>query len=49
MAVDLHIHTVASGDGEFSPQAIVRFAKEKELETIDITDHDSVESVEEAI
>ena len=49
MAVDLHIHTVASGDGEFSPQAIIRFAKEKELETIAITDHDSVESVEEAI
>ena len=49
MAVDLHIHTVASGDGEFSPQAIIRFAKEKELESIAITDHDSVESVEEAI
>lgn len=49
MAVDLHIHTVASGDGEFSPQAIIRFAKEKELETIAITDHDSVDSVEEAI
>lgn len=49
MAVDLHIHTVASGDGEFSPQAIIRFAKEKELETIAITDHDSVASVEEAI
>ncbi|NLH45981.1 MAG: PHP domain-containing protein [Acholeplasmataceae bacterium] len=49
MAVDLHIHTVASGDGEFSPQAIISFAKEKELETIAITDHDSVESVEEAI
>lgn len=49
MAVDLHIHTVASGDGEFSPQAIIRFAKEKDLRTIAITDHDSVESVEEAI
>ena len=49
MAVDLHIHTVASGDGEFSPQAIIRFAKEKELESIAITDHDSVDSVEEAI
>ena len=49
MAVDLHIHTVASGDGEFSPQAIIRCAKEKELETIAITDHDSVDSVEEAI
>ena len=49
MAVDLHIHTVASGDGEFSPREIIRFAKEKKLDSIAITDHDSVESVEETI
>lgn len=27
MAVDLHIYTVASGNGDFSPQEIIQFAK----------------------
>ncbi len=49
MAVDLHIHTNASGDGEFSPKEIIRMAKENDLQTIAIADHDTVRSVEEAI
>lgn len=49
MSVDLHIHTVASGDGEFSPCEIIQFAKEKQLQAIAITDHDTVDSVEEAL
>lgn len=49
MAVDLHIHTIASGDGEFSPQDILMMAKEQQLEAIAITDHDSVQSVEAAL
>jgi predicted metal-dependent phosphoesterase TrpH len=49
MAVDLHIHTNASGDGEFSPQEINKLAKENELQAIAITDHDSVNSVEAAL
>ena len=47
--IDLHIHTLASGDGEFSSQEIVQMAKQKELQAIAITDHDSVKSVAEAL
>ncbi len=39
--VDLHMHTSHS-DGFFSPAEIVRLAKDKGLETISITDHDSL-------
>jgi len=49
MTVDLHIHTVASGDGEFSPQEIIQFAKANQLQAIAITDHDSINSVEAAL
>jgi len=49
MTVDLHIHTVASGDGEFAPREIIERAKEAKLHAIAITDHDSVASLEEAI
>ncbi len=40
---DLHIHTVLSpcGDLEMSPTTIIRMAKEKELDIIGITDHNS--------
>ncbi|TWH51896.1 PHP domain-containing protein [Sporomusa sp. KB1] len=47
--VDLHIHTAASGDGEYSPQEIVKLAKTNQLQAIAITDHDTVYNVEEAI
>lgn len=49
MAVDLHIHTAASGDGEFSAREIMQRAKEAQLEAVAITDHDTVDSVEEAV
>ena len=49
MAIDLHIHTVASADGEFSPQEIIQLAKKAQLQAIAITDHDSVQAVEEAL
>lgn len=49
MKIDLHIHTAASGDGEFSPQAIIEFAKARQLSAIAITDHDSVDSIEAAL
>lgn len=49
MAVDLHIHTAASGDGEFSPQEIMQRVQEAQLEAVAITDHDTVDSVEEAM
>lgn len=48
MYIDLHIHTTAS-DGSFTPSEVVRYAKEKGLGAIAITDHDSTEGNEEAM
>lgn len=45
--VDLHAHTTAS-DGSYTPTELVRYAKEKGLSAIAITDHDTVAGVEEA-
>lgn len=46
--VDLHIHTFHS-DGFFSPEEVVSKAKEKRLDGISITDHDSINSLNEAV
>ena len=46
--VDLHLHTTAS-DGVMSPSGIVRYAKAKELQAIAVTDHDTIEGLEEAL
>lgn len=46
--VDLHIHTSAS-DGVKSPTEVVELAKAIELAGIAITDHDTVQGVEEAV
>lgn len=46
--VDLHIHTTAS-DGTKSPSEIVRYAKEKGLQAIAITDHDTIEGIDEGL
>lgn len=46
--VDLHIHTWAS-DGKKAPKEIVVKAKNYGLETIAITDHDSLTGIEEAM
>jgi predicted metal-dependent phosphoesterase TrpH len=43
---DLHMHTTHS-DGSFTPRELVRFAKEKGLECISVTDHDTMSSYEE--
>lgn len=45
---DLHMHTTAS-DGDFSPREIVRKAKAANLQTIAITDHDTLGGVDEAV
>lgn len=47
MAVDLHLHTTAS-DGSLTAVKLVKLAAELRLKTIAVTDHDSVESVNEA-
>jgi len=46
--VDLHIHTTAS-DGVMSPSEIVRYAKARGLQAIAITDHDTIEGLEEGV
>jgi predicted metal-dependent phosphoesterase TrpH len=46
--VDLHSHTTAS-DGVRSPSNLVNYAKEKGLRAIAITDHDTIEGLEEAM
>lgn len=44
---DLHMHTTAS-DGEYSPEALVRKAKDIGLAQIAITDHDTLNGVDRA-
>ncbi len=48
MYIDLHIHTTAS-DGSLTPSQVVRYAREKGLKAIAITDHDTIEGNKEAI
>ena len=47
--IDLHIHTIASSDGQHTPREIVAMAREKGLSAIAFADHNSVGSVEEGI
>lgn len=46
-AFDLHCHSTAS-DGELTPTALVAYAAERGLETLALTDHDTIDGVEEA-
>jgi len=48
MAADLHIHTTFS-DGTDTPEEVVKKAREAGLDTIAITDHDTVSGIERAI
>jgi predicted metal-dependent phosphoesterase TrpH len=48
MTVDLHVHTTAS-DGLVTPRDVVAAALDLGLRVISITDHDSVEGVDEAM
>ena len=45
--IDLHVHTTHS-DGVFTPFDVVRYAKEKGLIAIAITDHDCISGIYEA-
>lgn len=47
--IDLHIHTTASLDADYSPSQIVEMANKAKLKTIAIADHDTVGGVSEAI
>lgn len=46
--IDLHVHTTAS-DGMFSPKEVVRWAHKKNLKAIAITDHDTIDGIQEAL
>lgn len=46
--VDLHTHSTAS-DGQYTPEEIVRRGKERGLETLALTDHDTLAGVEKAV
>ena len=41
--VDLHMHTTFS-DGSYTPDELIRYAKEKNLDVVAVTDHDTVTS-----
>jgi hypothetical protein len=45
---DLHNHSTAS-DGEYSPTELIEKAKELGLKAVGLTDHDTIEGLEEAI
>jgi predicted metal-dependent phosphoesterase TrpH len=47
-AIDLHVHSTAS-DGTMSPAEVVRYAKKKGLRAIAITDHDTIEGLDEGM
>lgn len=46
--VDLHTHSTAS-DGQYTPSELVRLAKNRGLEALALTDHDTVDGLEEAV
>lgn len=48
LCIDLHTHTTAS-DGSMAPAVLVRHAYESGLAAVAITDHDTMEGVEQAL
>ncbi|MEK6684289.1 MAG: PHP domain-containing protein [Nitrospirota bacterium] len=46
--IDLHTHSTAS-DGSLTPLALVRYAAEKKLRAMALTDHDCVDGLDEAV
>ena len=45
---DLHVHSTAS-DGQYTPTQLVQIAKAKGLEVLALTDHDTMDGLEEAV
>ena len=46
--VDLHVHSTKS-DGTFTPTELVNYALEKGLTAFALTDHDTVDGIDEAL
>ncbi len=47
MIADLHTHSTAS-DGQYTPEQLVHLAKDRGIEVLALTDHDTVDGVAEA-
>ena len=45
---DLHTHSTAS-DGQYTPEQLAELAKERGLEVLALTDHDTVDGLEQAV
>jgi len=45
--IDLHIHSIYSDDGEFTPEVLLRKCKEADIRIMAITDHNTVSGIEE--
>lgn len=48
MIADLHTHSTAS-DGQYAPAELVRRARDRGIQVLALTDHDSLEGLEEAL
>ena len=48
MKIDLHTHSTTS-DGTYSPQELVKLAKEKGIEVMALTDHDDYSGLDAAL
>lgn len=48
LKADLHIHTTAS-DGLLSPEEVIRWAAQKKLSAVAITDHDTIKGIQPAL
>lgn len=48
MIADLHTHSTAS-DGQYTPSELVRLAKAHGLEALALTDHDTIDGLDEAV
>lgn len=47
--IDLHMHSLYSDDGEFTPSQLVEMCHEKGIKIMAIADHNSVKAIDEAI
>ena len=45
--IDLHMHSIYS-DGTYTPAQLVTYAQKKGLSAISLTDHDTIDGLEEA-
>lgn len=46
---DLHMHSCYSGDGQFTPEELIKIAKARGLKTIALSDHDCISGVKDMI